>query len=66
MVKELREKYLQGKGTHYLGQVDEIHVICGLLKDFFRKLKEPLITFKLHATFMSAAGRFNIKDSNLS
>ncbi|KAM4609409.1 rac GTPase-activating protein 1 [Polymixia lowei] len=54
-VKELREKYIQGKGLLMLGKVDEIHVVCGLLKDFFRKLKEPLITFRLHRTFMQAS-----------
>ncbi|KAJ8012860.1 hypothetical protein DPEC_G00047260 [Dallia pectoralis] len=54
MVKELREKYISGKGPLMLSKVDEIHVVCGLLKDFLRKLKEPLITFKLHRTFMEA------------
>lgn len=56
MVKELREKYVQKKGPLMLGKVDEIHVVCGLLKDFLRKLKEPLVTFKLHKTFMEATG----------
>ncbi|XP_071371323.1 rac GTPase-activating protein 1, partial [Centroberyx affinis] len=55
LVKELREKYIQGKGVLMLSKVDEIHVVCGLLKDFLRKLKEPLITFRLHRTFMQAS-----------
>ncbi|KAL0963751.1 hypothetical protein UPYG_G00310490 [Umbra pygmaea] len=54
MVKDLREKYINGKGPLMLSRVDEIHVVCGLLKDFLRKLKEPLITFRLHKTFMDA------------
>ena len=58
LVKELREKYIQGKGSLMLHKVGEIHVVCGLLKDFFRKLKEPLVTHKLHRNFMQAAGRF--------
>ncbi|XP_041925127.1 rac GTPase-activating protein 1 isoform X2 [Alosa sapidissima] len=55
MVKELRERYLTGKGPLLLRKVDDIHVICGLLKDFLRKLKEPLITFQLHQKFMEAS-----------
>ncbi|XP_055071428.2 rac GTPase-activating protein 1 [Misgurnus anguillicaudatus] len=54
-VKELREKYLCGKSPMMLHKVDEIHAVCGLLKDFLRKLKEPLVTFKLHKRFMEAA-----------
>lgn len=59
LVKELREKYMCGKGTLILHKVEEVHAVCGLLKDFLRKLKEPLITFKLHRTFMEASGRFS-------
>ncbi|XP_051761057.1 rac GTPase-activating protein 1 isoform X1 [Ctenopharyngodon idella] len=55
LVKELREKYMCGKGTLMLHKVEEVHAVCGLLKDFLRKLKEPLITFKLHRTFMEAS-----------
>ncbi|TTA69391.1 Rac GTPase-activating protein 1 [Bagarius yarrelli] len=54
-VKELRERYLSVKAPLMLHRVDEIHVVCGLLKDFLRKLKEPLITFTLHKKFMEAA-----------
>ncbi|XP_006636371.2 rac GTPase-activating protein 1 [Lepisosteus oculatus] len=54
VVKELREKYLLGKGVVSLSKVDDIHVICGLLKDFLRKLKEPILTFHLHKVFMDA------------
>ncbi|CAL8267106.1 unnamed protein product [Lota lota] len=55
LVKELREKYINGKGSLMLHKVGEIHVVCGLLKDFFRKLKEPLVTHRLHRNFMQAA-----------
>ncbi|XP_031443430.1 rac GTPase-activating protein 1 isoform X2 [Clupea harengus] len=54
-VKELRERYLSGKGPLLLNKVYDVHVICGLLKDFLRKLKEPLITFQLHHKFMEAS-----------
>lgn len=56
-MKELRERFLQGKVPLALGKVSDVHVVCGLLKDFMRKLKEPLVTFRLHRTFMEAAGR---------
>lgn len=56
VVKELREKYVTGKGSLALLQkADQVHVVCGLLKDFLRKLKEPLITHRLHPSFMHAA-----------
>ncbi|XP_026127835.1 rac GTPase-activating protein 1 isoform X1 [Carassius auratus] len=55
LVKELREKYISGKGSLMLHKVEEVHAVCGLLKDFLRKLKEPLITFKLHRAFMEAS-----------
>ncbi|KAJ0029655.1 hypothetical protein NQD34_004652 [Periophthalmus magnuspinnatus] len=54
-VKELRERFLSGKTSLNLGKVEDVHAICGLLKDFLRKLPEPLITFRLHPRFMEAA-----------
>lgn len=55
-MKELRETFLQGKTPLMLEKVQDIHVVCGFLKDFLRKLKEPLITFRLHQRFMEASG----------
>ncbi|XP_067890781.1 rac GTPase-activating protein 1-like [Heterodontus francisci] len=55
VVRELKEKYVRGKGLPPLSRVSNIHVVCGLLKDFLRKLKEPLVTFKLHSIFMAVA-----------
>ncbi|XP_019115359.1 rac GTPase-activating protein 1 isoform X3 [Larimichthys crocea] len=55
LVKELRDRFIQGKTPLMLSKVHDIHVVCGLLKDFLRKLKEPLITFRLHRTFMEAS-----------
>lgn len=56
LLKELRETFLQGKTPLMLEKVQDIHVVCGFLKDFLRKLKEPLITFRLHQRFMEASG----------
>ncbi|KAH3893959.1 hypothetical protein DPMN_018114, partial [Dreissena polymorpha] len=54
-VKELKEKFFRGKGMPNLSSIDDIHVICGCLKDFLRGLKEPLVTFKLWNMFVKAA-----------
>ncbi|KAI1897067.1 hypothetical protein AGOR_G00079300 [Albula goreensis] len=54
-VKELKEKFLRGKTVPLLSKVEDVHAICGLLKDFLRNLKEPLLTFRLNRNFMEAA-----------
>uniref|UniRef100_A0A8C8C9V5 Rac GTPase-activating protein 1 n=1 Tax=Oncorhynchus tshawytscha TaxID=74940 RepID=A0A8C8C9V5_ONCTS len=54
-VKELKDKLLRGKTVPLLSKVEDIHCITGLLKDFLRNLKEPLLTFRLNRTFMEAA-----------
>ncbi|XP_015673652.1 rac GTPase-activating protein 1 [Protobothrops mucrosquamatus] len=54
-VKDLKEKFLRGKTVPLLSAVEDIHAICGLLKDFLRNLKEPLLTFRLNKDFMEAA-----------
>ncbi|XP_077868853.1 rac GTPase-activating protein 1-like [Saccoglossus kowalevskii] len=53
-VKELKEKMLKGKGNPNLYRVNDIHVVCGVLKDFLRSLSEPIVTYKLHADFVKA------------
>lgn len=55
LVKELKDRFLEGKALPMLSKVHDIHVICGVLKDFLRKLKEPLVTFKLHRAFVEAS-----------
>lgn len=55
-VKELREKFLHTRAVPALSKVEDVHVICSLLKDFLRNLKEPLLTFRLNQTFMQTAG----------
>ncbi|XP_041662277.1 rac GTPase-activating protein 1 isoform X2 [Cheilinus undulatus] len=63
LVKELRERFLQGKTPLMFSKVSDVHVLCGLLKDFLRNLKEPLLTFKLHKTFMEAAELSDVDNS---
>ncbi|XP_051961938.1 rac GTPase-activating protein 1-like [Xyrauchen texanus] len=55
VIKELKEKFLHGKTVPLVSKVDDIHAITGLLKDFLRNLKEPLLTFRLNCAFMDAA-----------
>lgn len=56
-IKELKEKFLRSKTVPVLSKVDDIHAVTGLLKDFLRNLKEPLLTFRLNRPFMEAAGK---------
>lgn len=56
LVKELKEKLVRGKTLPSLSKIEDINVIAGVLKDFFRKLPEPLLTFQLNKSFTEAAG----------
>ncbi|XP_059583566.1 rac GTPase-activating protein 1 isoform X2 [Alligator mississippiensis] len=53
LVREWRQKLLRGRGP--AGRVPDVHVACGVLKDFLRGLREPLVTFRLHPAFLRAA-----------
>lgn len=55
-MKELKEKFLRCKTVPSLSKVDDINVVTGVLKDFLRNLKEPLLTFSLNRPFLEAAG----------
>jgi len=41
-VKDLKERFLRGKGTPNLARYD-VHAICGCVKDFLRSLQEPIV-----------------------
>ncbi|XP_061383759.1 rac GTPase-activating protein 1 [Danaus plexippus] len=53
-VKRLKERFLRGCGSPSLSGED-VHVVCGCIKDFLRSLKEPLVSSALWADFMNAA-----------
>ncbi|XP_067399760.1 rac GTPase-activating protein 1-like isoform X2 [Emydura macquarii macquarii] len=56
LVREWKQMLLRARGAlPSLGRVADVHVVCGLLKDFFRGLREPLVTFRLHPAFLRAA-----------
>lgn len=46
------------KGNPGLEKVEDINVLCGVIKVFLRNLREPLLTFRMHNTFMQAAGQY--------
>ncbi|KAG6449021.1 hypothetical protein O3G_MSEX005828 [Manduca sexta] len=53
-VKRLKERFLSGCGSPSLTHED-IHAICGCIKDFLRGLQEPLVTHALWSDFMALA-----------
>ncbi|XP_064307486.1 rac GTPase-activating protein 1-like isoform X2 [Phalacrocorax carbo] len=56
LVREWKQRLLRAGGAlPALRSVADIHVVCGVLKDFLRGLKEPLVTFGLHPAFLEAA-----------
>ncbi|XP_077129262.1 rac GTPase-activating protein 1-like isoform X2 [Ranitomeya variabilis] len=62
-VKELKHKLLYGKVKSHLLAKEDIHAVCGVLKDFLRNLSEPLLTFSLHSQFLDSADIINENDS---
>jgi len=53
-VKDLKEKFLAGRGCPKLGQFD-VHTLTGVVKDFLRSLKEPLVPHSMWYMFTDAA-----------
>ena len=66
VVKELKERLLRAKGNPSLEQVQDVNVLCGVLKDFFRSLREPLLTYRMHKTFTQAAGESSYAMSKMT
>jgi len=62
MVKDLIDKFQRGKGVPNLSRIDDIHVICSCLKQFLRKLKEPVTTYGLWGSFVRAAEIYKTGD----
>ena len=61
IVKELKEKF-KGKSVPKLTEVNDVHALCSLVKDFLRvTLNEPIITFELRPAFIAASQK---QDSN--
>ena len=58
-VKDLRDKFLAGRGCPNHGQVD-VHVLCGVIKDFLRNLREPLVPSSMWNLFTQVLDPFKI------
>jgi len=61
-VKDLRDKFLLGKGCPNLSQYD-VHTLTGVVKDFLRHLREPLITHSMWSVFTQAATNPDVTDA---
>ncbi|XP_064370889.1 rac GTPase-activating protein 1-like isoform X2 [Dromaius novaehollandiae] len=56
LVRQWKRRLLHTGGAPAgLGGVADVHVVCGVLKDFLRGLEEPLLTFGLRPAFLQAA-----------
>ena len=42
-----------------LGAYDDINIICSTLKQYFRMLPIPVITFELYNKFIDAASKYS-------
>lgn len=50
----IQERFLRGCGSPQLS-TEDIHIVCGCIKDFIRSLREPLVSSALWTDFMDAA-----------
>lgn len=60
-VRMLKEKFLRCKAPPILNEID-IHVICGVVKDFLRSLQESLVTNALWNDFIQAVDGKDIRE----
>lgn len=64
VVKDLLQRFLKGKGMPNLARIDDINVVCSLLKHFLRQLREPVTTYPLWSSFVQASSLY--KSGSLS
>ena len=57
----MRDKFLAGRGCPNLSQYD-VHTLTGVVKDFLRSLKEPLIPHSQWSVFTQAATNPDVTD----
>ena len=60
-MRDLRDKFLAGRGCPNLSQYD-VHTLTGVVKDFLRSLKEPLIPHSQWSVFTQAATNPDVTD----
>lgn len=52
-IESLKRSFNEGQDVD-LSKCPDTHIVCGLLKQFLRELREPLLTFELYDTFLQA------------
>ena len=57
VVKEVKERLLRAKGNPGPEKVNDVNVLCRMLKEVLRSLREPLLTFRMHKVFMKTSGQ---------
>ena len=58
-IKTIRSLYDKGKGhTVDLYAIEDMHVVAGLLKLYFRELDPPLLTYDLYESFVGSQVRW--------
>ena len=60
-VRDMRDKFLAGRGCPNLSQAD-VHTLTGVIKDFLRSLREPLIPHSMWMMFTQAASNPDMTD----
>jgi len=65
-VRELKDRFLRGKGCPNLSKVDDIHILCGCIKDFLKSLKEPLIPHSQWSDLVQASSKSDPSDAEMS
>src|SRR5690554_6796330 len=49
-----KAKLMKGKNVHLSGE--DVATVTGILKLFFRELRDPIFTFELYPSFLTASG----------
>jgi hypothetical protein len=57
-IKAICKQMKKGK-TSLLSSCQDPHTVAEVLKSFVIKMKEPMLTFELYESFVSAAGTWN-------
>ena len=55
IVGDIMDQIAKNKVPYLSGH--DIHTVCSLMKDFIRRLDEPIVTYRLHEQFLRVADR---------
>jgi hypothetical protein len=54
-IEAMKEAVEAGEGLDF-SKCSEIHVVAGLLKEYFREVPEPIFTFSLYEEIIASMG----------